>query len=377
MARRCPDAVDPRPAMLADHDWLINERGVATVEPFAGNRCTVCSGRFRPRPGHLDSAEGVPVRYRRDRLTVHTDDGPVAGLGVHRPSGEPGSAAAGLSAAHHRRRSPPRAAATLDRVSAPLGPARWPRPLACRRLAPQSLSELLSEPGVIEVSRLRSRFGFLAIHGGGLEQMTDVIAERAAEAAGASVYLLRHPDRLSAPPAVGAISSRGVGAARRIPRPRRRRGVAARLRPDRAQHPAAGRRPQPRAGRAPGAGTSSCPAIRSSPISTPFRANCAACIRTTRSTGCAAAGRSWNCRAGPGYQPAQPAARRDGLSPVTPPWSQGLVAAARSRGVMSPAPPIRPDCRVRIPGVKRTPRLADPGLRVSTAQGSPIFAACR
>lgn len=45
-----------------------------------------------------------------------------------------------------------------------------------------------------EVSHLRSRFGFLAIHGGGLEEMTDVIAERAAEAAGASVYAVRHPD---------------------------------------------------------------------------------------------------------------------------------------------------------------------------------------
>jgi phage replication-related protein YjqB (UPF0714/DUF867 family) len=41
---------------------------------------------------------------------------------------------------------------------------------------------------------LRSRFGFLAIHGGGLEQMTDVIAERAADAAGASLYMVRHPD---------------------------------------------------------------------------------------------------------------------------------------------------------------------------------------
>lgn len=51
------------------------------------------------------------------------------------------------------------------------------------------------QPGVIEASALRSRFGFLAIHGGGLEEMTDVIAERAAEAAGASVYLVRHPDR--------------------------------------------------------------------------------------------------------------------------------------------------------------------------------------
>ena len=74
-------------------------------------------------------------------------------------------------------------------------PARWPRPVAAKTPAPQSLSALLSEPGVIQESRLRSRFGFLAIHGGGLEEMTDVIAERAAEAADASVYLLRHPDR--------------------------------------------------------------------------------------------------------------------------------------------------------------------------------------
>lgn len=48
---------------------------------------------------------------------------------------------------------------------------------------------------MVEASRLRSRFGFLAIHGGGLEQMTDVIAARAADAADASVYLIRHPDR--------------------------------------------------------------------------------------------------------------------------------------------------------------------------------------
>jgi phage replication-related protein YjqB (UPF0714/DUF867 family) len=75
-------------------------------------------------------------------------------------------------------------------------PSRWPQPRSRPTTpAPQSLSELLAEPGVVEVSRLRSRFGFLAIHGGGLEEMTDVIAERAAAVAGASVYLLRHPDR--------------------------------------------------------------------------------------------------------------------------------------------------------------------------------------
>ena len=61
--------------------------------------------------------------------------------------------------------------------------------------SPRSLSELLAAQGIVEDSTLRSRFGFMAIHGGGLEQMTDVIAERAADAAGASVYVLRHPDR--------------------------------------------------------------------------------------------------------------------------------------------------------------------------------------
>lgn len=38
MASRCPDAGAPRPAVLSDHNWLINQRGVATVEPFAGNK---------------------------------------------------------------------------------------------------------------------------------------------------------------------------------------------------------------------------------------------------------------------------------------------------------------------------------------------------
>src|SRR5258707_15213793 len=77
MARRCPGAVDPRPAKLADHDWLINERGVATVEPFDGSEVHGVVWRLTDHDlATLDSAEGVPVRYRRDRLTVHTDDGP-------------------------------------------------------------------------------------------------------------------------------------------------------------------------------------------------------------------------------------------------------------------------------------------------------------
>jgi phage replication-related protein YjqB (UPF0714/DUF867 family) len=40
---------------------------------------------------------------------------------------------------------------------------------------------------------LRSRFGFMAFHGGAMEQATDLIAAAAAEAAGASYYGVVHP----------------------------------------------------------------------------------------------------------------------------------------------------------------------------------------
>ncbi|QXC59439.1 poly-gamma-glutamate hydrolase family protein [Aquihabitans sp. G128] len=57
----------------------------------------------------------------------------------------------------------------------------------------QAFAELLAEPGVVEVGALRSTFGFLAFHGGGLEEVTDVVASRAAEASGASYYGVLHP----------------------------------------------------------------------------------------------------------------------------------------------------------------------------------------
>src|ERR1700727_620994 len=186
MAQRCPEAIDPRPAVLSDHDWLINQRGVATVEPFAGNQVHGVVWQLSDHDlATLDSAEGVPVRYRRDRLTVDTDNGPSPAWvyidhrvtpGPPRPGYLPkiidGAVQHGL---------PQRWIDFLRRWD----PAHWPRPASSSSDAPQSLSALLTEPGMVEVSRLRSRFGFLAIHGGGLEQMTDLIAERAAEASGA------------------------------------------------------------------------------------------------------------------------------------------------------------------------------------------------
>ncbi len=196
MARRCPGATNPRPARLADHDWLINERGVATVEPFDGSAVHGVVWQVTDHDlATLDSAEGVPVRYRRDALTVHTDDGPSEAWVYIDHRVEPGPPRPGYlerivdGAMHHG--LPHRWIEFLKRWD----PASWPhRNNASSASAPQSLSELLADPGVIEHSTLRSRFGFLAIHGGGLEEMTDTIAERAADASGASVYVVRHPD---------------------------------------------------------------------------------------------------------------------------------------------------------------------------------------
>jgi len=196
MTRRCPDATHPRRATLADHDWLINERGVATVEPLPGAAVHGVLWQVSDRDlTVLDSAEGVPVRYRRDRMTVDTDDGPAEAWVYVDPRVEPGAPRPGYleriidGATHHG--LPTRWVEYLHRWD----PVNWPRRLPPTDLpAPQSLSELLTDPDVVESSTLRSRFGFLAIHGGGLERMTDVIAERAAVAADASVYVVRHPE---------------------------------------------------------------------------------------------------------------------------------------------------------------------------------------
>lgn len=59
-----------------------------------------------------------------------------------------------------------------------------------------SFAELLATSGVQEVCELRSRIGFMAYHGGSLEEQTDVIAAHAAERSGASFYGVLQPDDL-------------------------------------------------------------------------------------------------------------------------------------------------------------------------------------
>jgi phage replication-related protein YjqB (UPF0714/DUF867 family) len=57
-------------------------------------------------------------------------------------------------------------------------------------------AELLAHDGVEEDLELRSTFGFMAFHGGNLEEGTDLVAAAAAKQAGASLYAVRQPPSL-------------------------------------------------------------------------------------------------------------------------------------------------------------------------------------
>jgi phage replication-related protein YjqB (UPF0714/DUF867 family) len=58
------------------------------------------------------------------------------------------------------------------------------------------LAELLNEPGVKEVCELRGSFGFMALHGGSQDRMTDEIAGAAAHASQSSFYAVIMPPDL-------------------------------------------------------------------------------------------------------------------------------------------------------------------------------------
>jgi phage replication-related protein YjqB (UPF0714/DUF867 family) len=58
------------------------------------------------------------------------------------------------------------------------------------------LRDLLAQPGVDEQCVLRSRVGFLALHGGSQDRGTDLIAGQAAQRAGASFYAIVQPATL-------------------------------------------------------------------------------------------------------------------------------------------------------------------------------------
>ncbi len=57
-----------------------------------------------------------------------------------------------------------------------------------------SLADLLALPGVTEELELRSTVGVCALHGGGLERATEVVAREVADRTGASYYAVVQPD---------------------------------------------------------------------------------------------------------------------------------------------------------------------------------------
>lgn len=57
-------------------------------------------------------------------------------------------------------------------------------------------AELLAMPGVVEQCDLRGTFGFMAYHGGALEETTDEIARQVARRCGASYYGVLQPESL-------------------------------------------------------------------------------------------------------------------------------------------------------------------------------------
>jgi phage replication-related protein YjqB (UPF0714/DUF867 family) len=84
-----------------------------------------------------------------------------------------------VSIAHIRSRSAQGAASLLP------GPSS---DVHCAVTVLRVLEDLLGRDDVVEEMTLRSRFGFMAYHGGSLEQATDVVARTAAARSGASYY---------------------------------------------------------------------------------------------------------------------------------------------------------------------------------------------
>jgi len=198
MRSRCPGANDPLNAVLDDHDWLLNRRGVATLEPAPGREVHgVLWDVTADDLAALDRWEGVPRYYRRSTMAVRTNAGSVDAEVYIDPVVDP------ISDPEHWR---PGYLDVIRRGAAERAlPEHWQRTLARwsqvpmlraepTSSPPSSLTELLARPGVCEQVELGSQFGFMALHGGELEAMTDVVARRAAAACGASWYVVLHPE---------------------------------------------------------------------------------------------------------------------------------------------------------------------------------------
>ena len=326
--RRQSAARDARRPRLADQRARRGHR--RTVRRLPGARRGVAGVRPRPRhPGQRRGRAGaVPPRPAHGAHRRR----PVGSLGLHRPPRRTRCAATRLSRAHHRRRRAPRPAAPVDRVPRSAGT----RALAAPRGQVQFACATVTFGAARRSGHHRGQHAAFAVRFSGHPRRRagadDRRHRRAGRRRGRRVGVRGAPPRpLSAPPAVGALPRRGVDTARRVPRPRRRRGVAARVWPDRTQHPAAGRRPQPDTGRAPGTARRGAAAIRWSPTWTRFPRELRGLhpdnpVNRVRGGGT-------QLELSPrvrGISPRSPLPGDDGLAPATSALVQGLVATAHS-----------------------------------------------
>ena len=209
-----------------------------------------------------------------------------------------------------------------DRVEEPTDGTRTPAPCS---------TSCSPTPGSRRSCALRSSFGFMAFHGGSLEQMTDDIAVAAAELGGASVYAVVQPpgfrwhlpstqidpahsaaltaflDHVDVAVAVHGFGRQDMFTTLLLGGQNRELGRH-------VGHQPAGAR---------------CPSTTSSTTSTASPGSCAACTPTTRSTGPARAACSSSCR--PGCAASARSGRTSGPStattgtrptprPSSPPW---------------------------------------------------------
>jgi phage replication-related protein YjqB (UPF0714/DUF867 family) len=180
---------DGEPAVLADHTWIWTDDGAVAVPVSGRSVHGVLHSALAVAPGERTSVVAASMAT----VTVVTSNGASRNaLALVRPADAvdprpmPGAELADLTGAARRLGLP------LDWVTH-LG--RWgQRPRRSPGAEPTSLTSLLATPGVREECDLRSRFGFMAIHGGDLESATDTIARLAAERSGASYYGVIHPD---------------------------------------------------------------------------------------------------------------------------------------------------------------------------------------
>ncbi len=272
------------------------------------------------------------MRYRRDRLDGAHRRRAVRSLGLHRPPRRPWAPRPGYleriidGAAHHG--LPHRWVEFLKRWD----PAHWPRRAdKSSSSAPQSLSELLADPGVIEDEQAAVAIR-LPRHPRRRARADDRRHRRACRRGRRRLGLRGAPPRpLPAPPVVGALSRRRspIGSREFLDHVEVAVSVHGYGR-DRPEHPTAGRRTQPDAGRAPRAPRRGA---RLPSGHRPRRHSPRTARPAPRQPGQPGARRRGATRMSPrvrGISPRSPLPGDDGLTPATSALVQGLAATAQS-----------------------------------------------